>query len=327
MALPALRALRSAWPAARITLVGRWAPLLSGQGVADLLLPYPRDARDRRRFDRALGGEGADLAILLPNSFEAAFSAWRWRARRRLGFDSDARRPLLTHPMVLPEPRRHQVDEYAQLVEALGVGVETPQPTWTLAADAAAEREVDALLADAGLPSIPSDATASGERRDGPRIVGLHLGAAYGSSKLWPTASFAELAGRLEDGQLAPLLLGTAGDRDAEAAVAAAARRPPASLVGRDRLALLPRLLARLACLVSADTGVAHLAAALRVPTVTLFGPTDPRLTIPRGPAARAASNPVPCAPCFLAACPIEHPCLDGLEPEIVEREVRRVAA
>jgi heptosyltransferase-2 len=97
--------------------------------------------------------------------------------------------------------------------------------------------------------------------------------------------------------------------------------------VGRDRPAILPRLLARLRCLVSGDTGVAHLAAAVGVATVTLFGPTDRRLTAPRGRGARSLDRPVPCAPCFLPTCPIDHVCLTRLDPETVLREVRRAVA
>jgi len=314
MALPALSILRGAMPGARITLTGRWAALLAGQGVADILLTYPPHSGERRRFNRALAQESADLAIVFPNSFESALTARRWRARRRIGFDSDGRRPLLTDAVPLPDPRRHQIDEYAILLEPLGLAVPASAPSFRLGADPAADAEVEALLDQAGVGR-------------GARLVGLHLGAAFGPSKLWAPESFARLAGRLADAQLSPLLLGAEADRDAATAVAAACRRPPASLVGRDRPALLPRLLSRLACLVSADTGVAHLAAAIGVPTVTLFGPTDPRLTGPRAPSARVISHAVACSPCFLASCPIEHPCLRGIEAGEVEREVRRVAA
>jgi ADP-heptose:LPS heptosyltransferase len=69
---------------------------------------------------------------------------------------------------------------------------------------------------------------------------------------------------------------------------------------------------------VSADTGVAHLAAAVGTSTVTLFGPTDPRLTSPRGRRARAIEGRAPCAPCFLERCPIDHPCMRSIEPTVV---------
>jgi len=109
--------------------------------------------------------------------------------------------------------------------------------------------------------------------------------------------------------------------------VARAAGADVASLVGRDRVALLPRLLARLRCLVSGDTGVAHLAAAVGVATVTLFGPSDRRLTAPRGGTARVLDREVPCSPCFRPTCPIDHICLRRIEPETVRDEVRSVVA
>jgi heptosyltransferase II len=310
MALPALAALRSARPAARITVIGRWAPLLSGQAVADILLPYPGRLRDRVAFGRLLREQRPDLAILLVNSLESALAASWWGATRRQGFDTDGRGSLLTDVLPLPSPRRHQVDEYGLLLSAEGVHVEPDAtPTWRLAREASAEAEIDALLAEAGICA-------------GSRIVGLHLGAAFGPSKLWPAASFGRLAARLMRAPLSPLLLGGAQDRGTALAVSTAAGSALPSLVGRDRPALLPRLLARLACLVSGDTGVAHLAAALGVPTVTLFGPTDPGLTAPRGKSARVLSRRVACSPCFLASCPIDHVCLRGIAPEEVEREV-----
>jgi heptosyltransferase-2 len=308
MALPALRALRRAAAAARLMVVGRWAPLLAGQGVGDLLMSYPGRLGERIALGRTLRAQRSDLAVLLPNSLESALAAWGWRARRRLGFDTDARHALLTDAVPRPEPRLHQADEYAALVGALGVQVGDATPTWTLESGPRAD-EAQVLLAEAGIAP-------------GVRIVGLHLGAAFGASKRWPPERLGELAARLGARGLAPLLLGSREDQPTAAAVLAAARRPPRSLVGRDHAGLLPWLLSRLACLVSGDTGVAHLAAALGVPTVTLFGPTDPRLTAPRSPLARVLHRPVPCAPCFLETCPIDHVCMRGIAVDEVERAV-----
>ena len=93
------------------------------------------------------------------------------------------------------------------------------------------------------------------------------------------------------------------------------------SLVGRDGPELLPALLTELDALVSGDTGVAHLAAALGTPTVVLFGPTDPELTAPRGP-VEVLRRAVPCAPCFYRVCPIDHPCMRLLEAATVRERV-----
>jgi heptosyltransferase-2 len=314
MALPMLAALREAEPTARITLVGRWATLLAGQGVADVVLPYPTPLTARHRLARALATERPDVALMLPNSLEAALAAWRWRAARRVGYATDARVPLLTDALPLPAPRRHQVDEYAALLAPLGVSAVAAVPSWTLRPDGPQDAEIAYLLAQAGLAG-------------GARLVGLHLGAAFGSSKLWPAEAFGRLARRLAAGGLAPVLLGTAADAATAAAVVQAAGGPVASLVGRDRPAVLPRLLARLRCLVSGDTGIAHLAAALGVATVTLFGPTDARLTAPRGPAGRVLERPTPCAPCFLPRCPIDHVCLTRIDPDEVLDVVRQAAA
>src|SRR5262249_12078906 len=158
------------------------------------------------------------------------------------------------------------------------------------------------------------------------RLAGLHIGTAVGSSKLWPAASFARLATILAGEGLTPLLLGAPGDEATARAVDAAAESPVASVVGRDGPDMLPWMLARLECLVSGDTGVAHLAAALGVPTVTLFGPTDPGLTAPRGARARALGGAAPCAPCFLTTCPIDHICLRSIGVEDVARAVLETA-
>ena len=314
MALPMLAALRAAEPGARITLVGRWATLLAGQGVADVVLPYPKALAARRRLARALAAERADLAVLLPSSIESALAAWRWRAARRVGYATDGRAPFLTDALPLPAPRLHQVDEYALLLAPLGVNDVAASPAWTLRQNDAMDVEIARLLAEAG---VGADA----------RLVGLHLGAAFGSSKLWPAEAFGRLAQRLTTAGLTPVLLGSGDDADTAAAVTRAAGGPIASLVGRDRPALLPRLLARLRCLVSGDTGVAHLAAAVDVATVTLFGPTDRRLTAPRGPRSRTLDRAAPCAPCFLPRCPIDHVCLTRIEPDEVLHEIRQAVA
>jgi heptosyltransferase II len=314
MALPALHGLRAARPGVCLVAVGRWASLLAGQGVADALVPYPLAGGDRRRLAASLREMRPDGAVLLPNSFESALAARLWGARMRLGYDTDLRRALLTHAVPLPSPRLHQVDEYRGLLESAGVVAPVTIPAWRLGKDEAAGAAVSALLDECGVPG-------------GALAVGLHLGAAFGSSKQWPAAAFAEVASRLRERGLRPILLGSPADAEMADAVSTCAGWAIPSLVARDRLELLPRLLTRLACLISSDTGVAHLAAAIGTPTVTLFGPTDPRLTAPRSRAATRVEGRAPCAPCFLPRCPIDHVCMRGITAASVVEAVEEAHA
>src|SRR3990172_6596191 len=198
MALPVLRALRSGLDGRRITLVGPWAPLLIGQGVAE-------------------GG-----------------GAYAPGARKRP-----------------PVPRRHQVDEYLGLLGPLGIDGAEATPRWLPEGDAQNER-LEALLPSGGVDSRPR--------------IGIHLGAAFGPSKLWPAELIAGLCRELRQRRLVPVLLGTPSEEVIANGIVAATGGDVVSLVGRDAPELLPGLLARLDALVSMDTGVAHLAAAVGVP-------------------------------------------------------------
>jgi heptosyltransferase-2 len=314
MAVPALAAVRAAWPGARVLAAGPWAALLAGQGLADVLVDYPRTWSGRLRAADSVSGFAPELAILLPNSLESALAAWYWGARRRVGFAGGGRSELLTDAVPVPRPRAHQVDEYLMLVERCGAPAAPREPGLAAPpADAGERAEARRLLQEAG---VPSRAVRS--------LVGVHLGAAYGPAKLWPPDRVIEFCRLVAEAGAGTLLLGAPGDAATAATITAAA--PASSVVGRDRPALLPAMLAELDALVAGDTGVAHLAAALGTPVVTLFGPTDPRLSAPRGRAV-VVSHPVPCAPCFYRTCPIEHPCLRGVEPVRVWSAVQTLLA
>jgi heptosyltransferase-2 len=304
MAVPAIRALRAARPDDSLVLAGPWASLLAGQGLADVLVTYPRTWTGRLQTADRVRALGARLAVLLPNSLEAAVAARYWGASRRVGFATDGRAWLLTDRVPLPAPRRHQIDEYLLLVEALAITVTDRAPWLHPPAPDGRERGiVRALLAGVGI-----DAGTSGAR------IGIHLGAEYGSSKRWPAARVIELCRAVQAAGDVPVLLGAPGDAEDAARVTSAL--PVASLVGRDGPELLTAVLSEIDALVSGDTGLAHRAAALGTTDVTLFGPTDPMLTAP----ARAVvvRHPVPCSPCFYRTCPIEHPCLRDIDADQV---------
>lgn len=304
MAVPTLRALR-VWlgPEATLAVAGPWVSVLAGEGLCRPCVLYPRSWRGRARMADMVARLGPDLVLVLPNSFESALAAWYWRGRRRIGYDTGGRGWLLTDRVPMPEARVHQVELYLRLLTPLDVGEADLVPRLRPATDAAADARASELL--------------TGVSDRGAPLVGIHLGAAFGPSKVLPPDRIAELCRSLTRRGVIPVLLGAPADRPVVEQVSAKYGEELASLVGKDSVDLLPALLKRLRGLVSGDTGVAHLAAALGTPVVALFGPTDPARSAPRGPVT-VLTHTVPCAPCFYRECPIEHPCLRAIAPDAI---------
>jgi heptosyltransferase-2 len=312
MAVPALRALRGALPDAQVLLAGPWVELLGGQNLGEVLVTYPRSWGGRLRTADAVREFAADAVVLFPNSFEAAATAVYWRARRRIGFATDSRGWLLSDALALPEPRLHQVDEYLLLVATLGAPMTAREPRLTPPdAHTDLRRRARALFDASGAP-------------EGQPRIGIHLGAAYGPAKVWAHERVVEFCRLAESRGALPVLLGAPSDEEAAAAVVRDTRA--LSLVGRDSPELIPAVLTEIFALVCGDTGVAHLAAALGTPVVTLFGPTDPELTAPLGRVAVVRER-VPCAPCFYRECPIDHPCMRGIAAEVVGQRIDALLA
>jgi heptosyltransferase II len=310
LALPTFRALRGAVPGAELWCLGPWVgPVLETEaGVARRLAPPGRVAA-RLAQARRLRRARFDLALILPNSFETALAGWLSGARWRVGY-GEGRRRLLTHALPSEPGPVHQVTSYLRLLKPLGIEaspVASMLPTLTV--DPARRVAARRLLDEVGLPT-------------GAHRVGLQLGATLGPAKLWPTERIAGLATQLEARGIRVVLLGAPQAAGLADAVQAAAPAPIRSLVGRDSPALLPALIAELDAVVGADSGPAHVAAAVGVPAVTLFGPTDPRLTAPVGPNQQALWHQPVCGPCFLRECPADHRCLRAIEVAEVEAAV-----
>ena len=309
LALPTLRALRGALPGAELWCLGPWVGsiLESEIGVTRRLVSPPR-AGARLAQARRLQQARFDLALILPNSFETGLAGWLSGARWRIGY-GEGRSRFLTHPLPSEPLPVHQVTSSLRLLAPLGVQAAPAAPT--LAVDAARRVAARRLLDEVGMTP-------------GAARVGLQLGAALGPAKLWPPARFAELATRLEARGVHTVLLGAPQAAGLADRVQEAAAAPIRSLVGRDSPALLPALVSELDALVGADSGPAHVAAAVGVPAVTLFGPTDPRLTAPLGPGQQTLWHRPSCGPCFLRECPIDHRCLLAIEVAEVEAAVMR---
>lgn len=310
MAIPAIAAVRTAWPEARLAIAAPRgiAPLFrerTGARPDEIVDADPRGSADALRRGRF------DAAILLPNSFRSAWLARGAAIPERWGYAGGFRRWMLTRAVPRPAGRVHQAEYYAALVRGLGIEVVNTSPRIE-AAPGTIERAVDLLRAE-GVS-------------EGQQVVGLAPGAAYGHAKRWPPARVAELIGRLTREQgVTCLLVGAAGDRPAGREIESAL--PPGTrvidLIGRTDLRLLVGVLARCAAFVSNDSGAMHLAAAVGVPVSAIFGPTDERVTAPVGD-HDVLVHQVFCRPCMLRECPIDHRCMKGITVDAVAASVSR---
>ena len=316
LTLPALEALDGRFPLAEITLLARpWvAGLFAGHPAVDRIIEYRiPDAhgglRGRWRLAGELKGGQFDLAVLFPNSMDAALIPWLAGIPRRVGYPTDGRRWLLTHSVSNRSAAGgHQVERYLAIVRSLG-GQGTP--TLRLPVPEEARRKGGELLRQHGMANA------------GP-LMALNPGSVYGSAKRWPVDRFAAVADALVESRGATILLvGSERERPVLDQVAAHMRRPAVQLGGRTDLLTLVGLLERVHLLVSNDTGAMHVAAAVGAPVLAIFGPTDAVATGPLGKSARVVRVSVPCSPCLLRECPIDHRCMRGVTVTQVLREAQ----
>ena len=323
MALPVLSALRAHFADAFLAAAvpKPFAPVLSTVAEVDQVVGLNRKRSGRHRLDaeiEMLRGGAFDLAVLLPNSFGAAWVARRAGIPERWGAAGNWRRPLLTQAVSLP-PRRspllHQAARYQELLRALGIAPVAPEPCL----------EISGRML--GLARTLLDAASCDQSRP---VIGVEPGAAYGRAKRWLPERYAHVAARLSgEFDASVVLLGSSHDRDAgyeiesilAAMSGAATRKRVVNLIGRTDLSELMGLLACCRVLICGDSGAMHLAAAIGVPVTAIFGPTDDRLTAPVG-SHKVLTNPVWCRPCFFRDCPIDHRCMTRISEERVFRAV-----
>jgi lipopolysaccharide heptosyltransferase II len=152
-------------------------------------------------------------------------------------------------------------------------------------------------------------------------VIGLCAGAEYGPAKRWLPERFAEVVRLVrERAGVEWKIFGVENDRVVTDPIVSAAGVPCTDLVGKTTLAQLMDELRTCELLLTNDTGTMHLAAFLGVPTVSLFGSTEPTLTGPLGPNHRVLRHHVDCSPCFLRQCPFDFRCMKAIQvPEVVE--------
>ena len=322
MALPALRAVRKRFPEASIAIVARpyVADIYRDQGICDHLVPYdPKGLHaglsGRERLARELRAQKLDVALLLQNAFDAAWLSWRARIPERIGYARDGRSFLLTKAIPVPGPGEipaHEKFYYLELLRRAG---------WL---DSVEDESLISLhVPEEKRRSADEYLRKSGVRRGALRIA-IGAGASYGSAKCWPPSRFAEVANRLQSGVDAEvILLGTAAEASVSTAISAEMRRPAIDLTGKTAIVDLPALLSQCHLFIGNDSGAMHVAAAVGLPVVAVFGPTDPSGTAPITPRSSIVQQKPYCSPCFLRRCPTDHRCMTAVTADMVESAAR----
>jgi heptosyltransferase-2 len=320
MATPAVNALWEGLVRGSLVAVARPYVLgvVEGAPWFDAVVPAP--ARQWWATARRLRDLRCHVAVLFPNSFRSAATAWTAGIKRRVGYDRYFHKPLLTDSL---EPKRDAagrivpspvIDAYNALAEHLGAQPTRRMRLFTTAAD---EAHADAVWRRHGLVRFPE-------------VIALNPGAAFGSAKYWPAEYFAALARRLADerGAGVVVLCGPA-ERDLARRIVQQAARPGVVSLADEHLSLglTKACVRRCDLLVTTDSGPRHFAAAFGRPVVTLFGPTHIAWTETYHPGAIHLQKQVPCGPCQKRVCPFDHQCMTTLLPDEAYAAAERLLA
>ena len=265
--------------------------------------------RKRLHIGRQLRARHYDRAYVLPNSFKSALVPLFARIPERIGFVGEARRWLLTDARKLDEHALPlMVERFAHLAAPRGtrVAVELPHPR--LHVD---PMERDRLTAQLGLVR-PS------------RLICFCPGAEYGPAKRWPPHYFGELAAALAAEGSTVWIVGSSKERAIGEAIRESSAGVAVNLCGRTTLDQAVVLLSGANMVVTNDSGLMHVVAALDRPMVALYGSSSPAFTPPLSRRAQILKLDVPCSPCFERTCPLGHfDCMMKLMPDRVLAEIQ----
>lgn len=304
-------ALRRRDPTCEIDVVApSWAtPLLDRMAEVRGRIDAPFKPKEfglsaRWRLGRALAGR-YDEAYVLPGSWKSALVPFFARVPVRIGYLKEQRWGLLNRIVALPKAiKRKTAETYFRLA-----GIEGPRPVPRLEVDVANR---DRLLAEHGL-------VAGG-------YVAMMPGAEYGPAKRWPSRHYAALAAERMAAGDRVVLLGSPKDAEVGAEIAGLAAGV-VDITGQTRLEDAIDILSAARFAVCNDSGLMHVAAAVGVPVVAVYGSTSAENTPPLSERAEIVSLNLACSPCHAKVCPLGHlDCLETLGPERVAAAARRVA-
>ena len=276
--------------------------------------PFPHGALDlkaRYRLGVELRAAKYDQAIVLPNSLKSALVPFFARIPLRTGFVGEMRYGLLNDARKLDKTVLPlMVERFAQLAEAPGGNIPRPLADPRLSITQA---QCEATLNKLGLTlSQP--------------VAVFCPGAEYGPAKRWPTSYFAATARRLQAEGYAVWLIGSNKDRDVAEEIVTLSNEASRNLCGSTDLNDAIALLSVATLVISNDSGLMHLAAALDRPMLAIFGSSSPQFTPPLSAQAQVVKLDIECSPCFKRDCPLGHfNCMNQLTPDVIWEKVQSI--
>ncbi|HEY3322761.1 MAG TPA: lipopolysaccharide heptosyltransferase II [Planctomycetota bacterium] len=325
MSLPALRAVRQAYPEAHLAVLIKQelASFFDGASWINEIVPYKlrkglvSGLADRGRLAATLRAKRFDLAVLLPNSFDSALWPFFARIPQRAGFARDARGLLLTHKTrpTAEILEIHQVHYYLHMLRQT-LGVEGSPDAFTPDVHDGAQEKMRAFLA------------RERKRPDEP-LIALAVAAAYGPAKEWPSTHYGELIDLLATRCGAECVLVGAPSEVRKSEEAAQSSKAGAIVAaGRTNVGEALALLSLCSGFAGNDSGSMHVAGALGIPTVGIFGSTRADRTGPLGARTRILYKPLDCSPCLQRTCRFGHyNCLKAITPGEVMAQLEALGA
>jgi len=311
LAQPMLARLKQVHPGCHIDMFApSWTEALFRQmpEVHDVITnPFPHGELQlgaRMRIGKQLKANQYDQAIVLPNSFKSALVPYFAKIPIRTGFVGEMRQLLLTDARKLNKKELPlMVERFAQLAEPPNFPLERPFPAPKLhVGEAQKQRVLQRLNLTLDKP-----------------VAVFCPGAEYGPAKRWPIPYFAELAQSLRARGYAVWIIGSPNDKEIGDKIVALGNQYCRNLCGETDLADAIALLSCTALVVSNDSGLMHLTAALDKPMLALFGSSSPDFTPPLSDQAQIIKLDLPCSPCFKRECPLGHfKCMRDLDPDAV---------
>lgn len=319
IAQPLFQRLHERYPGLTLDVMApAWtAPLLTRMPEVHAVLDHPFahgefNLASRWRLGRSLHKAAYDQAIVLPNSWKSALVPYFADIPQRIGYHGEARLVLLNQRHQLNAAALPQLAQrYVQLAQAANAPLDTrPLPKTGLTSTAEQQAKV---RQDLGLSLDVAPAI-------------FCPGAEFGPAKRWPSRHFAQLARRLHEQGLPVWLLGSGKDAELGEGICQMAQGQALNLCGRTTLEQAIDLIAGARLIVSNDSGLMHVAAALDRPLYALYGSSSPEYTPPLSDQAHIISLHIDCSPCFKRTCPLGHfKCMEDLKPEQVFDEIQRI--